>query len=228
MYFLGGDSIYVLFEWYHTKHQASFTASIRIRNWEHTFSTSAGGSSANTRRMAAISLVWCCRRSYWWCSRRMTKQSSPASSGRWGMVGGEKRVQSRSTPSEAKPGSLWTCGPAPSLAATERQFRRITQIFTSARYAKCFKLGSKPSWLYVSQISNPRFIIIVSLNEMIFYVYTFTYTLSATRLLSSSEDLCIYAYVAAGNIYIYIYIYRERERDKTETEKERQIYKIDT
>ena len=36
---------------------ASITASIRIRNWEHAFSTSAGGSSANTRRMAAIKLA---------------------------------------------------------------------------------------------------------------------------------------------------------------------------
>ena len=30
----------------------------------------------------------------------------------------ERRVKSRSTPSEAKPGSLWTCGPAPSPTAT--------------------------------------------------------------------------------------------------------------
>ena len=32
----------------------------------------------------------------------------------------ERRVQSRSTPSEPKPRSLWTCGPAPSPAATHR------------------------------------------------------------------------------------------------------------
>ena len=36
---------------------ASITASIRIRNLEHAFSTSASGSSANTQRMAAIRLV---------------------------------------------------------------------------------------------------------------------------------------------------------------------------
>ena len=30
----------------------------------------------------------------------------------------ERKVLSRSTASEAKPGSLWTCGPAPSPAAT--------------------------------------------------------------------------------------------------------------
>ena len=27
--------------------------------------------------------LWCCGRSCWWCSRRMTKRSSPAGSGRW-------------------------------------------------------------------------------------------------------------------------------------------------
>ena len=63
--------------------------------------------------------LWCCGRSCWWCSRRMTKRSSPAGSGR-GRRGSERRVQSRSTPSETKPGSLWTCGPAPSSAATPR------------------------------------------------------------------------------------------------------------
>ena len=56
----------------------------------------------------------------WWCFQRMTKWSSPAGSG-WGKRGAsERRVQSRSTPSEAKPGSLWTCGLAPSPAATPR------------------------------------------------------------------------------------------------------------
>ena len=67
--------------------------------------------------------LWCCRRSCWWCSRRMNKRSSPAGSDRGG-GGCEGRVQSRSTPSEAKPGSLWTCGPAPSSAATARVCHR--------------------------------------------------------------------------------------------------------
>ena len=48
----------------------------------------------------------------------MTKRSSPAGSGRGRRGTSERRVQSRSTPSEAKLGSLWTCGPAPSPAAT--------------------------------------------------------------------------------------------------------------
>ena len=54
--------------------------------------------------------LWCCGRSCWWCSQRMTKRSSPAGSG-WGRSGAsERRVQSRSTHSEAKPGvslDLW-------------------------------------------------------------------------------------------------------------------------
>ena len=68
--------------------------------------------------------LWCCGRSYWWCSRRMTKRSSPVCSGRGRREASERRVQSRSTPSEAKPGSLWTCGPAPSPAARLRVSHR--------------------------------------------------------------------------------------------------------
>ena len=47
-----------------------------------------------------------------------TRYSSGFRSGRMGAS--ERRVQSQSTPSDAKPGSLWTCGPAPSPAATPR------------------------------------------------------------------------------------------------------------
>ena len=54
--------------------------------------------------------LWCCGRSCWWCSWHMTKWSSPVGSGRGKSGASERRVQSRSTPSEAKPGSLWTCG----------------------------------------------------------------------------------------------------------------------
>ena len=64
--------------------------------------------------------LWCCGKSCWWCSQCMTKQSIPAGSG-WGRRGSsERRVQSHSTPSEAKPGSLWSCGLALSPAATPR------------------------------------------------------------------------------------------------------------
>ena len=48
-------------------------------------------------------------RSCWGCSRRMTKQSSPAGSGRGRKRASERRVQSRSTPSEAWVSlDLWT------------------------------------------------------------------------------------------------------------------------
>ena len=50
----------------------------------------------------------------------MTKRSSPAGSGRGRRGASERRVQSRSTPSEAKPGSLWTCELAPNPTATPR------------------------------------------------------------------------------------------------------------
>ena len=70
---------------------ASITASMRIQNWEHAFSTSAGGSSANARRIigdqAGFGVVG---RSCWWCSRRMTKRSSTAGSG-WEKRGGAVR-----------------------------------------------------------------------------------------------------------------------------------------
>ena len=49
-----------------------------------------------------------------------TKRSSPVGSGRGRKGGSERRVQSRSTPSEVKPGSLWTCGSALSPAAIPR------------------------------------------------------------------------------------------------------------
>ena len=47
----------------------------------------------------------------------MTKRSSLAGSGRRRRGASERRVQSHSTPSEAKPVSLWTCGSPPSPAA---------------------------------------------------------------------------------------------------------------
>ena len=63
---------------------------------------------------------WCCGRSCWWCFWRMTKRSNPAGSGQGRREASERRIQSCSTPSEAKPGSLWTCGPVPSPGATPR------------------------------------------------------------------------------------------------------------
>ena len=68
--------------------------------------------------------LWCCGRSRWWCSRRMTKRSSPVGLGRGRGGASERKVQSHSIPSEAKPGFLWTCGSAPSPAATPRVCHR--------------------------------------------------------------------------------------------------------
>ena len=59
--------------------------------------------------------LWCCGRSYWWCSRRMTKRSSPAGSGQGRRGASERRVQSRSTPFEAKLGSLWSPAATPRI-----------------------------------------------------------------------------------------------------------------
>ena len=78
------------------------------------------------RRILSKDYLWCCGRSCWWCSRRMNKRSSPSGSGRGRSGASERRVQSRSTLSEAKPGYLWTCWPEPSPAATPRVCHRPT------------------------------------------------------------------------------------------------------
>ena len=50
----------------------------------------------------------------------MTKRSNQAGSGQGRRGASERRVQTGSTLSEAKPGSLWTYGPAPSPASIPR------------------------------------------------------------------------------------------------------------
>ena len=50
-----------------------------------------------------------------------------------------------------------------------------------ARYARCFKLGSKRGWLYVSQTSYLKTIVNLNGSEVIFR-YTFIYTLSESSL----------------------------------------------
>ena len=54
----------------------------------------------------------------------MTKRSSSADSGQGRRGARERRVHNRSNPSEAKPGSFLTCGPAPIPAATLRVCHR--------------------------------------------------------------------------------------------------------
>ena len=61
--------------------------------------------------------------------------------------------------------------------------------------AKCFKMGPKLGWLYVSQISYPWGNVIPSIREGIFLIYI----LSATGMLSSWKEICHYAYLAVAN-----------------------------
>ena len=65
---------------------ASVTASIRIRNWEHAFSTRADGSSVNTRRMVAIRLALVLWEVMLVMFSTLTKRGNPADSGRGGGV----------------------------------------------------------------------------------------------------------------------------------------------
>ena len=56
----------------------------------------------------------------------------------------------------------------------------VSQFFGESKPARCFKLGWKPEWLYVSRISYPRAIIILGVNEIIFLRISFNITWSAT------------------------------------------------
>ena len=73
-----------------------------------------------------------------------TKWSSGFRSGEEGFS--EKRVQSRSTPSEAKPGALWTCGPAPSPTATPRVCHRPPDCTRGSPHSSAH-LGTLWCWL---------------------------------------------------------------------------------
>ena len=84
--------------------------------------------------------LWCCGRSCWWCSRHMTKRSSPAGSGRGSRKASERRVQSRSNPSEAKRRSHWTwagvesCYHTQCLPPATWLHQGITSLFSTSRY----------------------------------------------------------------------------------------------
>ena len=49
----------------------------------------------------------------------------------------------------------------------------VSQLFSTARRARCLRLGSKPVWLYFRRISYCRAIVILCVNKRIFYLYTF-------------------------------------------------------
>ena len=80
----------------------------------------------------------------------------------------------------------------------------VSKLFSLARHARCFKLGSKPGWLYVGWISYPRDIVIIGVSEGFFCAYVKIYTQKITYIyakgvLISCNELCIYALAAAGN-----------------------------
>ena len=47
----------------------------------------------------------------------------------------------------------------------------VLQLFSAARPTRCFKLGSKPCWLYINQTSYARAIIILNVSEGNFYIF---------------------------------------------------------
>ena len=76
----------------------------------------------------------------------------------------------------------------------------VSQLFSIARHVRCFKLGSKPSRLYVNRIFSPKAIVPLYANEGVFSLYIYLHIrLSATEVLNSCEELGIYADMVAGN-----------------------------
>ena len=99
--------------------------------------------------------LWCCGRSCCWCSRRMIKRISTAGScrGRRGPV--REGVQSRSAPSEAKPGSLWICEPALSPAATPRVCHRPPDCTRGSPHSSAHQ-GTLWCWLWLHDMCIGR------------------------------------------------------------------------
>ena len=83
--------------------------------------------------------LWCCGKSCWWCSRRMTKRSNPAGSGRGRRGASERRVESRITPSETWVSlNLWagaeSCCHTQGLPPATWLYQGITTLFSTSRY----------------------------------------------------------------------------------------------
>ena len=57
----------------------------------------------------------------------------------------------------------------------------VSQPFIVTTCVWCFMLGLKPIWLYISWKSYPRAIITLSISGGSFYIYLFTYILTANR-----------------------------------------------
>ena len=56
-----------------------------------------------------------------------------------------------------------------------------SQHFSVARYVRCFKLGSKTGWIYVSRMSYPKAIVPLDVNPGILHLYLFTNSLIGYR-----------------------------------------------
>ena len=96
----------------------------------------------------------------------------------------------------------------------------VSQLFCVVRPARCFKLGSKSGWLYVSRIPYLRNIIVLSLREGIFNVNFLHIRYRQPEVFNSWEELLYFSVRNSGqnfplkssthsgeHIYIYIYIY---------------------
>ena len=70
-----------------------------------------------------------------------------------------------------------------------------SSVWLRVRPARCFTVGSKPSWFYVCQTSYPKAIFILGVSEGIFYIYIFTYTLSANWSANDNTGMFIKIYL---------------------------------
>ena len=90
----------------------------------------------------------------------------------------------------------------------------VSQLFS---VVWCFKLGSETSWLYVSQLSYSKTIVILCVTEGIF-TYIFTYTSSATGstqfLIHIYENIWTYMDALYAHTYIDAYIHGRLRRCK--------------
>ena len=136
-------------------------------------------------------LLWCCGRSCWWCSRRMTKQSSPAGSGR------ERRGRVREGYKVAalllKPSlgffGLWAdadCCHTQGLPPASWLHQAITTLFSTPRYT--FVLTFKPTskmWggmMWLSLETTPKTITVAG---------NFVFITLGTSLLFVAIQICI-------------------------------------
>ena len=159
----------------------------------------------------------------------MTKWSSPAGSGRGWRGASERRVQSHSTRSEAKPGSLWIFGLAPSPAATPRVCQRLLDCTRRSPHSSAHP-GTLCCWLSswlrrceVAWFGRDVYMCVyiyvcvcVCIDVYVYlymceYMFVFIY-IDIYVCVCVCVCVCIYIYIyiyvrAHVCVYIYIYIY---------------------